>query len=381
MSNDWSRVATTTLRNYLKGYEQEVFRNYKVLAILDKRGRTQVDESGAGRQWQVQYRLSPLVSNNGEGTITFQREDQWKDVYLDWRGYIVQDAITRRERLMNRGKAALVDIMGGAVTRLKEAIRQQIGPEVYVDGGATGNEQRFHGFESFCGTNGTLDSTKAGTFTQHSATAADPVAYPHGTYGGLNTDLGYYTGSQQSGVWPLGVTDPQADFFSPLMVNYTSSYFGGASPTWADQCELAMRFLIINSQRNIRRAGQMDTLILDRELYRQALNKYSPMQRIEVSGTELRELGFKDTFMLDGCEVTWEYGLPNGQNGATLNGGYQGYGFNFECLTLFSGESQLFNPQEVTYNPETQTTRFCVDIIGNLQFESPGNFGKLGSYA
>ena len=93
-------------------------------------------------------------------------------------------------------------------------------------------------FESIFAVNGTVNIS---TGAQRSANAADMFGFPADTYAGLNTGLGHYAGSQtETGSWP-SAADPEYDFHSPVVVNYTSTGFGGATATWKDQCIEAMR--------------------------------------------------------------------------------------------------------------------------------------------
>ena len=88
------------------------------------------------------------------------------------------------------------------------------------NGNATGNETSWHGFFSIFNTNGTTTITSG---AQRSANAADVVGYPADTYASLTTGLGDYGGEAGDSVWPLGVCDPEFDFFTPLVVNPLST--------------------------------------------------------------------------------------------------------------------------------------------------------------
>jgi hypothetical protein len=97
-------------------------------------------------------------------------------------------------------------------------IEEAFGDELYVDGNASGNEGRIHGFESWLGNSG--------------AATNGYVATPSDTYAGLSTTLGNYGGTwstpPRNTNWPDGKGDPEYDFWSPLLVDYTDTAWKAA---------------------------------------------------------------------------------------------------------------------------------------------------------
>jgi hypothetical protein len=53
--------------------------------------------------------------------------------------------MTKKERLMNRGPQAIIDIYADLGKSLVDDINDQFGEEFYIDGNATGNTKRIHG--------------------------------------------------------------------------------------------------------------------------------------------------------------------------------------------------------------------------------------------
>jgi len=371
---DTTRTILTTLKEFLRGYETETLRNRILTALLMKRGRIKYGAGGLGPQWQVKFKQATIQGNDGTGTLTFSEQQRYKQAYLPYRGYAVVDSATKRTRVLNKGAEALVNIMETIVTNLTEDLEEQFGQEFYIDGNASGNEDRMHGVESFFGINGTLNVS---TGAQRSANAADLVAYPDDSYATLDTDLGGYSGSQTTGTWPSGVATADYDFYTPVMVNYTSTGFAGSADTWAQQCLESMRYGINKARRNSGKKGALDLIVLDGDLYRQFLDKQDSKERINIENTEMRELGFGNMTQLDGVPITWEYGIPASINGST---GSQGYGFNVDYMELRSCQGQLFEP-ETGYDMSSRTERFVVDFIGNLICQSPRHFLKLAPYA
>ena len=366
-ATDWARSIATTIVNHLKEEEIASLRKYKVFAALEGSGNVRTNMSGRGFDWELQYRNHTPTGNNGETARVFARQNLWKNAELEYRGAQVTDAIYKKEMLENRGAQALVNVAGKMSNRLLTSMEQYLAKEWVVDGYASGNELRFHGIESFMGTNGTINVS---TGAQRSANAADPFAYPSDTYAGLSTTLGAYGGSQKSGVWPNGEADPEFDFNSPTIVNYTSSYFGGT--TWEANCVKAVREAIHQTRRNDTLEDQVDMVLLDRRLFIDFLNTLDAKERVIVSKQNgLRSYGFTDVFELDGVEISSENSVPANT----------GYGLAMGNMELLCMEGQLLNSEGPFYDEITQQYRYVVSMLGNLKFKSARNFFKLAALA
>jgi len=366
-STDWARSIATTIVNHLKEEEVASLRKFKVFAALEGSGNIRTNMSGRGFDWEIQYRNHTPSGNNGETPRSFARQNLWKNAELEYRGAQVTDAIYKKEMLENRSASALVNVAGKMASRLLTSMEQYLAKEWVVDGYAAGNELRFHGLESFLGYNGTINKDTGATRT---ANAADPFAAPSDTYAGLSTVLGAYGGSQKSGVWPNGEADPEYDFYSPVICNYTSSYFGGTS--WSANCTKALREALHQTRRNDTKQDQVDMCLMDRRLYIDFLNKLDEKERVVVSRTNgLRSYGFTDVFEFDGVECSSENSIPAGV----------AYGLAIGNMELLCMEGQLYNSEGPFYDEITQQYRYVVSTLGNLKFKSPRNFFKLAAVA
>ena len=366
-STDWARSIATTIVNHLREEEVASLRKYKFFAAVEGSGQVRTNMSGRGFDWEIQYRNHTPSGNNGETPRTFARQNLWKRAELEFRGAQVTDAIYKKEMLENRSAQALVNVAGKMASRLLTSMEQYLAREWIVDGYAAGNELRFHGIESFMGNNGTINVTDG---TQRAANAADPYCYPSDTYAGLSTALGAYGGSQQTGVWPNGYADPEFDFFTPVQVNFTSSYFGATA--WKDNCVKAVREAIHQTRRNDSKEDQIDMVLLDRRLFIDFLNTLDSKERVIVSRTNgLRSYGFTDVFELDGVEISSENSVPANT----------GYGIAVGNVELLCMEGQLLNSEGPFYDEITQQYRYVVSTLGNLKYKSPRNFFKLTTLA
>ena len=371
-STDWARSIATTIVNHLKEEEINSFRKFKIFAAIEANGKVKTNMAGRGFDWEIRYRNHTPTGNNGETPRTFARQNLWKRAELEYRGAQVTDAIYKKEMLENRSAQALVNVASKMSSRLLESMEQYLGFEWTKDGYLAGNELNFHGIESFMGYSGTVNvSTGAqrGTGTSPgSGSAPDPLGFPSDTYAGLSTALGAYGGSQLSGVWPNGRADAEYDFYSPIIVNTTSSYFGGS--TWAANCRKAIREGLQQARRNDSKEDQIDMVLLDRRLFIDFLNAMDSQERTVVTPGRpngLRSMGFTDTVEFDGVEVSSDVSVPSNT----------GYGLAIGNMELLSMEGQLLNSEGPFYDEITQQYRYVVSMLGNLKFKSPRNFFKL----
>lgn len=371
-ATDWARTIGTTLVTHLREEELTTFRKFKIFALLEGNGKVAMNQGGRGFDWQVRYRNQPVTSNTGESARVFSRHNLWQRANLPYRGYTVTDQVTKREMLENRGAQALIDVAGKMASRLQESMQEHLGVEVYVDGNAVGNEDRFHGLESIFKYDGTVTIDGATAGAKRAANAADLFAWPSATYAGLNTGLGYLAGSQlETGSWPRVRVDPEYDFWSPLIVNYTSTSLN-ATPTWKNTCIEAMREGINHAKRNDTKESQIDVIMLHRQMYIDFLHRLDGRERAIVTKTNgLRSYGFGDVVELDGLEVSTEYAVPTGV----------GYGLSIGNMEMKCMEGQLMVPEGPYYNEELQAYRYAVGVLANIKMKSPRNFVKFAAIA
>lgn len=379
-TTDWARSIGTTLVNHLREEELTTFRRFKVFSALEGSGNVVMNQGGRGFDWEVRYRNTPISSNTGESPRTFARQNLWKKAELNYRGYTTTDSIFKREMLENRGQQALVNVASKMASRLQESMEQYLASEVYVDGDKAGNENRFNGLESFLGAlvvSSTVQGINPTTGAIGNIAATMPFAAPGDTYAGLRTDLGYYGGSQIDPAWPNGKADPEYDFYSPVLVNWSSTFWTtsaglSGSAAWGANCVAATREGIHQCKRNDTRESAIDMVILDRKLYIQYLNALDSKERAIVTRENgLRSYGFTDVFEQDGVEISTEYAVPANT----------GYGISIGNMELRCMESTLMTAEGPFYNEELQSYRYAVSVLANMKFKSPRNFFKLFNYA
>lgn len=361
--SDWAGQVHATLSNYIKGEENNTLRNRKVLAMLKSKGRISFNWSGLDMVWRIRYAQGQMQGYADGETLTFPRRNRRQTATLPWRGYAMSESLNKLDKLKNRGREAIVNFYATLGEDMMKDMGEVFGPQVYVDGEAAGNGRKIHGIESYMGSSGVTRPF---------------VADPSDTYAGLSTALAAYGGSW-TGTWPNGEGDAKFDFFSPILVNYTGPDVGGVgwksnTKTWEHTCIEALRFGILYAMRSKSNKGMLDTIILDRELYRQFLERLDERTRITVqsnaSNSTLIKLGFSDVQNFDGVDITTEFGIPSGV----------GYGFNFDEMEMRSMQSQMFNVEGPDWDIATRSWRTAIDFLGNMT-SSPRSALKFAAFS
>jgi hypothetical protein len=368
---DWARAIATTIVHHTREEEIAVFRKFKIFALLEGSGNILMNQSGRGFDWNIRYKNAPVSGNTGDTPRTFQRTNMWKRAELGWRGFVTSDSIYRRELLENRNQEALVNVASQMASRLQESLEQHLSYQPYTDGDAAGNENSFHGLQSFLGATQTIDTSGTDLFSGRSANTADKFFLPNDSYAGVSTKLGYYGGGRidpvnDSGQWPNDAVAPEVDFYSPVIVGYNSTQFSGT--TWADNCVEATREGIHQCRRNDSKDAAIDLVVMDRQMYIQYLNKLDSKERAIVTReNSLRSYGFSDVFEQDGVEITSEYACPAGK----------AFGLSVGNMELRCLENQLFVAEGPYFSEETQAYRYSCSTLGNMRFRTPRNFFML----
>lgn len=375
-STQWARTVATTMAKHIAGEENATLRRFAMLGLLENNGRVTYDNGGMGFDWRVRYKNHEVEGNTGATTRNFTKQNQWKTAALPFRGYEVNDSITRDEMLANRGPEALIKVFDGMGDRLMSSMRQGLGLQPYIDGEASGNETKWHGLLSMFGGTQTITATSGAART---ANAADINVYPNDTYAGLSTVLGNYGGDNETGaVWPKGIADAEYDFWSPLIVNTTSTHadMPASTDTWAGQADEALRFGILHSQRNMDDNEAVSTITMERSSYGTFLNLLDSKEQINITpggGDGLRSLGFRNVVNFDGVEVTWEAGVPV-VDPADTSLEVRAFGWNPANIELLCRESQLFMLDGPEFDIFSQSYNAALRTLSNLRFKSPRNF-------
>lgn len=299
-------VLTTTISQYAKGAEDNTIRRRILLAMLRKNGKITYGNSGTSLTWQVEFSQPQMRQLGDAGEITFAEHIAYKQCTLDWRGYVITDLLTEKQMLMNRGPEALVNLYKTKTDNMIKSFNAGINAQFYVDGNASGNENAIHGFGSCLG--------------YSNAAAGNLIATPNDTYAGLSTNLGTYGGSWTAAGtapnatlakdWPYGSGDSEYDFFAPKILNATSSAWGTGSTTWSDNCERVISRANLWLRATGGDGGAPIMFLFGTDMFAGIRDYYSAKQRIIVPFKEAEDLGFTDTFNIDGCGVGYDFDCP-----------------------------------------------------------------------
>lgn len=362
-SPGWVSILNTTIPKFIRQETVNILRSRILLAMMESKGRITMNNSGLKFDWKVEYKRAPLLDFADGDVISYGRIDRHKTAQLpNDRGYIVPEMMSVIDTLQNSGDEAIIKLWSTKAATMMADIREFFCDQLYLDGNASGNTKKIHGIESFLG---------AGT-----TKAAPRYMSPTSNYANLNCVPGTYGGVWSNGTWPNGSGQPQYDFWSPILVDYTSPVSGAwsaATKTWQNTCNEALRAVITKTRKSKAKEGMIDLILLEDTLYEQYKNAQDSRQQIYVQRGDavkgsMTALGF-ETMNFDGVDIGSEFGMP-------VN---TGYAFNTMQMELKSMQAELFDSFGPAFDEVTRTYRWLMSFIGNLVC-NPKFFGKLYAY-
>lgn len=354
-------ILNSTINKYIRKRIMAIARKRLLMGAIMSRGRVTNNMSGDMVNQKVRYKRLPMSTFTDGDTLTFVRTNKHKTARWGMRMYTVTEAISEPDKLMNKSQEAIFKLVENVVNDATDDIKDQFSVKlIQTDGYASGYTNEVLGLESMFGGTGSSSSL---------------VGTNNDTYAELSTTRGNYGGTW-SGSWPdqtAGAADAHYDFWTPLLVNYTSplaSSSGGwtsSTKTWANTGVEAIRYAIINTARN---GDDLDFILLAKGLYRTLLDVASLNERLIVNRNQdsgMTKLGFKG-INIDGVDIFWEPAVPSGV----------GYGLCMDQLELMSWQDQLFK-SATDFNLESLSDRFVVKFAGNFRVTSPRCFCKFAA--
>jgi hypothetical protein len=369
MSDEFIGVINATRPKYMKGASDLTLRRRFFLASLKQKGRITYNNSGDEFKRQLEF-SQPQVSIHGDGSmVDFANHDAFRQITLPWGGYFASDSISMKQREMNKGAEALINLFQTKQSRLMKSLQNNFAGELYKDGSSSGRDNAIQGVETFCTTGTTV--------------AADRVAKPDDSYGGLDTDLGQYGGSWSSNLttfpnanvatdWPDGQGETEYDFISPRIVNWSSTGWGTGSTTWEDNCWRAISQGITWLTTTGGEDGMPDICVLAPNLFQGYKNHEEAIRRINVPHQKANDLGFKGNVLnQDGCGITSDFDCP----------AQTGYMFNTSTIEIASLMPELFWMKGPDEDPRTAySTLWACGFYGQV-FWQPKYLGKFKNVA
>lgn len=348
------RVNKTTIKDFVRGEEDRVSdQKYGLFRYLKKKGRITFNNSGTDREWVVRYkRNTPVQMSDGE-VMSFDRVNRHERATIAWRSQSMNEAITKMEKLQNKGAAALVKLWEKQTSKMTDDFICDLDKQLYLDGSESGREQFLEGLK-----------TVVGKATDTAAQYPVPNQTTH-TYAGLQTGPGYYGGTVTGGTYPDGVYDPEYYFWTPFQTQYDHASFGGTS--WEDNCVEAMRYTLTYVEN--RGSDRPEIFWMSPILFAQFKNRQETKERIVVEkgqDSDVTKLGFR-SLNFEGVDLVSDAHVP--ANGV--------FGFPAEAIEIASLQDQLLTPgQEMQL--EDRTERVALDFFGNTKL-SPRALTYLSS--
>lgn len=366
---EWLGVIHEQTPRFMKGAADETVRRRMLLSYLRKYGRIVLNANSPVCIWNIKYKQQPIESAGDGGTLTFTRHDLYKQAALNWRGYVGTDMMTEKEYLMNQGPGRILNRYSEVIPSLMEAMTDNFGGEMILDGEASDRQNNLHGIESFMGSGTTV--------------ANDLIAQPSDSYAGLGTALGTEGGSWSTNLgtgvypnaavgsdWPNGKGSYQYDFYAPLLLNSSSTRWGTGSTNFESNCERIIRQGIIWLANKGGNSGRPKMVLLSADRYSAFLNHLSTKQRVIVPHKESQDLGFEDTVNFDGVSIAFDYEVPPST----------GYMLNVQNMELASLDKVLFGYRGPDWSMRDRAWLFYVGFWGNMRYR-PKHFAKIYDYA
>lgn len=347
---------TSTLNKYIKSKVDPIFTKSIFMAGLKAHNRISygVTNSGKKLKWRPRVKRRTIKTASANAVdITFEPTNVRIPVELPWMSYNLGEKISKMDRLVNQGNdVQYVNHVQDVISGLSEDFIEDFASKIYEDASATGSEE-LHGLETM--------------MSQSGAVADGFVGVCDGSYAGQSTVLGAIGGTWTTGagsVWPQGSGKREYGAWTPMIVDYTNSGFGGTAHTWADQWQDALGFAVgyLGTTQN----QKPDICILNTQLLLDAKNSLREKERfVATSKSKLVDAGFT-TLNFEGLELGDEYNVP----AAT------GYVFSWENIELMSMQKQLVALDKDTVI-RTSDDLYAADFYGQIKFQAPSLFAKL----
>lgn len=367
MADQWIGLVNT-LREKFVATEDLTQRSRLWLMALERRGRISFNSEGISHDWAVKRAETPVTAYGDGGDVDFNAHNLWSKASLAWRGFLSTDAMTKMQRVQYGSDTAIVNRYAVIMDNIRSSLRHRMGSELYVDGNAAGNELRMHGAASWQG-NGTV-------------VAADLVHQPSDTYANLSTlpaqydtwssNLSVSPNAQLATDWPEGSGGAGYDYWSPKLVNWSSTSWGSGTNTWIDNCEEVLS----RTQQWLYSTAATDNEVLfgllAGNLFSGFKSAMRARQREVLPHPEDRSYG------IGGQSVNFEGMLIKHEFDAIAD---QGEILNFGKMRLNILTKTLIDSEGPQWAPTRNAWLFSAGIMGNLKFKSPKFFAHLENYA
>lgn len=348
------RVDVLTINKTLKQVTEPIMRNRPIYAMLTEKKRIKYNQSGPQVEWLVRFRRNEVEDYDDLEGTTIDRVNRHKKCALGWGAFRMTEGITLIEREINKGPEAIIQLYGKLADMMSgDAV---IGLEERLIHGTTKHSTtNIVGLEDFL----TSGSAISGT-----------IGYDaNDTYAGLTTDLEDYGGSATA--FPYGECDPEATFFTPILVDSASTNLTSDTKDWQNNFEEICSYIIGGMMTM--QSVKPDVIVVTPDMYRKAnlaLQARATMN-VDRGGSDnlAAKLGFA-SIVHEGVPITPSYGLPANT----------GYALCFDKMELLCLRGQLFS-KETEEDLTVYSKIFDISFFGQQKIESPAFIGKIYPYS
>lgn len=331
-----------------------MYRKCAFVEYLRRKGRVVKNCTSEKFEWRVKMTTREPVPYNRNDIIATPQTNRWTKAELPYRAYVHGESIDEFTKKANRGSDKIFNIWEETLTALMEEMFDYLAKSSWLDGNATGNEDRIHGVESWMANTTAVNSK---------------WAYgPNDTYAGLSTVLGNYGGTVSD--FPISGYTEDAAFWSPLLADPTYAW-SGSTHTWATHWRETLE--ACNSYFDNLRGQLPDTYLMPAAELLVVKTGLAGDESIQVTrGPEsslAAKLGY-DHVYVDGVELVKDRYCP----ADTV------YGFVWDKLQLRTMAGQLFE-KKGDDNLTNLTEEIVFTFFGNLAIKSPAYSIKVYNFS
>jgi len=344
------RVDVATIDKVLNKATEPIMRSRPIIAMYRKKGRIKTDYSGKTLKWNAKYKRNDGDDYDDLEGTTAERVNRHKQAELGWGAYRMTEGISRIETLINSGPEAIFSVAGDMIDSMKGDLVAGLEKRL-IKGSGTYTDTKIFGFEDCL-----AEDAAIGTTIGFDA---------NDTYAGLTTTLGDYGGTATS--FPYGECDETATFWTPILVDSTSTNLAADEKTWKSNWKEICTYMISGLQTM--QSKTFDMIAVTPTMYREMKESLSDETQLNIDrgagGSLVAEMGFTAVHV-DGVPIVSAYGLPADT----------GYGLCFDELELISLQKDLFHKadQEDLF---TYTKALDILFAGQQKITSPAFIGQI----
>lgn len=349
----------STIDKYIRKLADPILDRHPVTGLLKAKGRIEYNCSGTQMTWPVVMRRPTPTAYLPDEPRSAPRRAYHKTATLPWRMFGIAERVDEFTKRANRGAEALAKHWTTAISKMTDSMGIKLGQDfLAMDGNASGYTTEIHGMKSF--------------LTQGLQVGTLPSFAPNDTYAGLSTVVGTYGGTaalfpEHTSASPVTV---EACFWSPILIDVKDDYFTGTSHTWFYQWRQAMEY---SSMWMMERQGiRPDTWLTTPSWFHDIKQSLAASEQINVNRGDnslATKLGY-ESVSLNGIDITYTQDMP----ASTC------YGIKWDKVGVHSLGGQLFETDKER-DWFVQSDVLGLTFMGNLRFESPAYFIKLGEFS